>query len=143
MFVFRSWGSTYSEIQNHDLFGKPFLKMCIPRANVFKMVRLTAWIPYRWRTPLMLWFSHLSREDMLLVMLNFPEDALLMDPEGIDYWMEYRVLKDHFGTLWDDFFEFDAQELIDRYLHLRGMMNTIQTVIGIANSVWLKNEHCF
>jgi hypothetical protein len=74
-------------------------------------------------------------------MVRFPAEVLLMDPEGVDYWLEYRVLKDNLSMLWDDYLAMDEQELIDRYLHCRGMMDSTEGSIRIVVSVWMKNEH--
>jgi hypothetical protein len=91
----------------------------------------------------MTWFSHLSHDAQVALLLYVPQQVLnLNSEEGVSFWMEYRNLKDKFTVEWGDYRAINENELLDRYLHCLGMMDSISRIIGIAISVWLENSKC-
>ena len=86
----------------------------------------------------MMWFAHLSREDQLLVMMEFPEYILDMHPEGVAYYLEYRVLKDELFEMWRVYCNED--HLNRRYFWIVRILNRIEELRGFATSVWQKTS---
>jgi hypothetical protein len=82
----------------------------------------------------MTWFASLSSEDQVIFLLHLAGFALMLDPEGIAYYIEQRHIDDLVMPYYTAFSQAETQQ--EQCMHLRAIMRRLNTMLRTATSVW-------